>query len=76
VGSRRTTSAGTHTRVYFYYDEDRTIVLGWHDSVHGTFEIMEMAGDDGFVAFNHIDELTCYVRSNMGADGVSESGSR
>ncbi|MEU7764130.1 hypothetical protein AB0B25_03260 [Nocardia sp. NPDC049190] len=52
-------------------DRDRAIVLSWQDSVQGTFEIMEMAGDDGFVAFNHIDELTYRVRSNMGADGIS-----
>ncbi len=53
-------------------DHDRAIVSGWFDDVQGTFEIIEMAGDDGFIAFNHIDELTYRVRSNMGADGVSE----
>jgi hypothetical protein len=53
-------------------DEDRAIVLGWRDSAQGVYEIVEMAGDDGFVALNHIDELTYHVRSNMGADGISE----
>ncbi|WP_280498873.1 hypothetical protein [Nocardia farcinica] len=50
---------------------DRAIVCSWLENVQGTFEIVEMAGDDGFVAFNHVDELTYRMRSNMGAAGVS-----
>ncbi|WP_216895185.1 hypothetical protein [Nocardia alni] len=50
---------------------DRAILCSWLENVQGTFEILDMEGDDGFVAFNHIDELTYVVRSNMGATGVS-----
>jgi len=52
--------------------EDRALVLSWTDYVQGTFEIKEPYGDDGFVAVNHIDELTYRIRSNMGPAGVEQ----
>ncbi|MFA1550440.1 hypothetical protein [Actinomadura chokoriensis] len=51
-------------------ERDRALVLGWLDNVQGMFEIIEPYGEDGVVAFNHVDELTYRVRSNMGAEGV------
>ncbi len=50
--------------------EDKALLLGWRDNVQGMFEIGEPHGKDGVVAFNHVDELTYRVRSNMGSDGV------
>ncbi|MEV4002458.1 hypothetical protein [Actinomadura sp. NPDC049753] len=52
-------------------EQDTALVLGWLDRVQGMFEIMEPYGDDGVVAFNHVDELTYRVRSNMGPEGVA-----
>ncbi|WP_155354595.1 hypothetical protein [Acrocarpospora macrocephala] len=49
---------------------DRALLLSWRDYVQGTFEIKEPYGADGVVAFNHVDELTYRIRSNMGAEGV------
>ena len=51
-------------------EQDKALVLGWLDNVQGMFEIMEPYGDDGVIAFNHVDELTYRVRSNMGPEGV------
>nr|WP_042186526.1 hypothetical protein [Kibdelosporangium sp. MJ126-NF4]CEL17329.1 hypothetical protein [Kibdelosporangium sp. MJ126-NF4]CTQ91443.1 hypothetical protein [Kibdelosporangium sp. MJ126-NF4] len=51
-------------------EEDKTLLLGWLDYVQGVFEIGQPHGEDGFVAVNHIDELTYRVRSNMGPEGV------
>ncbi|GAA0597851.1 hypothetical protein [Actinomadura livida] len=51
-------------------EADRALLLGWLDNVQGMFEITEPYRDDGVVAFNHVDELTYRVRSNMGAEGV------
>ena len=51
-------------------ESDKALLLGWRDNVQGVFEIGESYGDDGVVAFNHVDELTYRVRSNMGPDGV------
>ncbi|TDD74234.1 hypothetical protein E1293_29900 [Actinomadura darangshiensis] len=51
-------------------DSDRALLLGWVDNVQGMFEITEPYGTDGVIAFNHVDELTYRVRSNMGAEGV------
>lgn len=50
--------------------EDKALLLGWRDLVQGVFEIAEPYGDDGVIAFNHVDELTYRVRSNMGPEGV------
>ncbi|GGO81695.1 hypothetical protein [Nonomuraea cavernae] len=52
--------------------DDRALVLSWTDYVQGVFEIKEPYGDDGFVAVNHIDELTYRIRSNMGPAGVEQ----
>jgi hypothetical protein len=49
---------------------DRELLLSWRDYVMGTFEVKELYGVDGVIAFNHIDELTYRIRSNMGAEGV------
>jgi hypothetical protein len=62
--------AGGTSLIESFTDADRALLRSWLENVQGTFEIVEMA-DDGFVAFNHIDELTYRVRSNMGAAGVS-----
>ncbi|MDQ2710212.1 MAG: hypothetical protein M3Z25_22470 [Actinomycetota bacterium] len=51
-------------------EQDKALLLGWRDNVQGMFEIGEPYGDDGVIAFNHIDELTYRVRSNMGPEGV------
>ncbi|WP_141576275.1 hypothetical protein [Actinomadura sp. WMMA1423] len=51
-------------------EQDKALVLGWLDNVQGMFEIMEPYGDDGIIAYNHVDELTYRVRSNMGPKGV------
>lgn len=51
-------------------EQDKALLLGWLDNVQGMFEIMEPYGDDGVIAFNHVDELTYRVRSNMGPEGV------
>ncbi len=51
-------------------EADKELLLGWLDNVQGIFEITEPYGVDGFLAFNHVDELTYRVRSNMGAEGV------
>ncbi len=50
--------------------EDRTLLLGWRDRVQGIFEVQQSYGADGVIAFNHVDELTYQVRSNMGPQGV------
>jgi hypothetical protein len=50
--------------------QDKALLLGWCDNVQGMFEIGEPYGDDGVIAFNHVDELTYRVRSNMGPQGV------
>jgi hypothetical protein len=49
---------------------DRALLLGWLDDVQGIFEISEPYGDDGVIAYNHVDELTYKVRSNMGPAGI------
>jgi hypothetical protein len=51
---------------------DRALLLSWTDYVQGVFEVREPYGDDGFVALNHIDELTYRIRSNMGPEGVEQ----
>lgn len=51
-------------------EQDKALLLGWHDNVQGMFEIGEPYGHDGVIAFNHVDELTYRVRSNMGSEGV------
>ena len=51
-------------------EADKALLLGWRDNVQGLFEIGEPYGDDGVIAFNHVDELTYKVRSNMGPVGV------
>ncbi|MDX6584704.1 MAG: hypothetical protein QOI10_3888 [Solirubrobacterales bacterium] len=51
-------------------EQDKALLLGWRDNVQGMFEVGEPYGDDGVVAFNHVDELTYRVRSNMGPNGV------
>src|SRR4051794_25522438 len=51
-------------------EEDKALLLGWRDLVQGLFEITEPYRDDGVIAFNHVDELTYRMRSNMGAEGV------
>ena len=51
-------------------ERDKALLLGWIDNVQGIFEITAPYGADGVVAFNHVDELTYNVRSNMGAEGV------
>ncbi|MGH3966390.1 MAG: hypothetical protein ACRDRY_24620 [Pseudonocardiaceae bacterium] len=51
-------------------EQDKALLLGWRDNVQGMFEIGEPYGHDGVIAFNHIDELTYRVRSNMGPEGV------
>jgi hypothetical protein len=51
-------------------EADKALLLGWIDNVQGVFEITEPYGDDGVIAFNHVDELTYRVRSNMGPEGV------
>ncbi|WP_195901382.1 hypothetical protein [Nonomuraea cypriaca] len=50
---------------------DRALLLGWSDCVQGIFESKRPYGDDGIVAFNHVDELTYRIRSNMGAEGIT-----
>ena len=52
-------------------DEDKALLLGWRDNVQGVFEIRGPYREDGVIAFNHVDELTYRVRSNMGPDGVA-----
>ncbi|MCP9963863.1 hypothetical protein LUX57_00575 [Actinomadura madurae] len=51
-------------------EQDKALLLGWLDNVQGMFEIMEPYGDDGVIAYNHVDELNYRVRSNMGPEGV------
>jgi hypothetical protein len=51
-------------------EEDKALLLGWRDNVQGMFEIGQPYGDDGVIAFNHVDELTYRVRSNMGPEGI------
>lgn len=51
-------------------EEDKALLLGWRDNVQGMFEIGQPYGDDGIIAFNHVDELTYRVRSNMGPEGI------
>ncbi|MET8154876.1 hypothetical protein ABZT47_00805 [Sphaerisporangium sp. NPDC005289] len=50
--------------------EKRALLLSWTDYVVGVFESKEWHGDDGFVAVNHVDELTYLIRSNMGPKGI------
>lgn len=52
-------------------DEDKALLLGWRDNVQGVFEVRGPYREDGVIAFNHVDELTYRVRSNMGPDGVA-----
>jgi hypothetical protein len=51
-------------------EADRALLLGWSDNVEGMFEIDDQYRDDGVIAFNHIDELTYQIRSNMGQRGI------
>jgi hypothetical protein len=51
-------------------ERDKALLLGWRDNVQGVFEIGEPYGPDGVIAFNHVDELTYRVRSNIGPEGV------
>jgi hypothetical protein len=39
-------------------ERDKALLLGWRDNVQGMFEVGQPYGDDGVVAFNHVDELT------------------
>jgi hypothetical protein len=49
---------------------DSILMLSWLDDVQGVFEVRELYGDDGVIAFNHVDELTYQIRSNMGPAGI------
>jgi hypothetical protein len=49
---------------------DSILMLSWLDDVEGVFEVRELYGGDGVIAFNHVDELTYQIRSNMGPAGI------
>lgn len=51
-------------------ETDKALLLCWLANVQGVFEITEPYGDDGVIVFNHVDEPTYRVRSNMGTEGV------
>jgi hypothetical protein len=51
---------------------DKALLLGWRDYVQGVFQIGDRSGADAVTAFNHIDELTYRIRSNMGPEGVEQ----
>ncbi|MDQ4043880.1 MAG: hypothetical protein M3173_00310 [Chloroflexota bacterium] len=50
-------------------DDEREMLLGWHDVVEGIFRIEQYSGD-GLVAINLIDGLTYEVYSNIGKVGL------
>jgi hypothetical protein len=46
-------------------EEERAMLLGWHDVVEGIFEVKQRDGE-ALIVVNLVDELTYRVRSNMG----------
>jgi hypothetical protein len=51
---------------------DKALLLGWRDYVQGVFRIGDRCCRDGVTAFNHVDELTYRIRSNMGPEGTEQ----
>ncbi|MEU9887613.1 hypothetical protein [Sphaerisporangium sp. NPDC051011] len=72
IFTRRQRSGQTVLEIFAerFSGESRALLLSWSDYVIGVFESKEPYGTDGVVAFNHIDELTYRIRSNMGAEGI------
>ncbi|WP_280402173.1 hypothetical protein [Nocardia carnea] len=48
-------------------DADRTMVLAWRENIVGLYEIRDISAD-GVRLFNHIDEMTYQVRTNIRAE--------
>lgn len=51
-------------------DDEREMLLGWHDVVEGCFEVREFDGD-AVLLHNLIDDLVYRVYSNMGRKGFA-----
>jgi hypothetical protein len=48
-------------------EEERTLLLSWHDVVEGIFEVKKRDGE-ALIVVNVIDEMTYRLRSNAGPD--------
>lgn len=53
-------------------DQEREMLLGWHDVVHGVFEVERRAGD-GVETVNLVDDLPYRVRSNLGPSAIARA---
>jgi hypothetical protein len=51
-------------------DDEREMLLGWHDVVEGCFEVRQFDGD-AVLLHNLIDDLVYRVHSNMGRQGFA-----
>ena len=51
-------------------DDEREMLLGWHDVVDGCFEVRQFDGD-AVLLHNLIDDLVYRVHSNMGRKGLA-----
>jgi hypothetical protein len=52
-------------------DDEREMLLGWHDVVEGCFEVREFDGD-AVLLHNLLDDLVYRVHSNMGRKGFAK----
>ncbi|MFL6122615.1 hypothetical protein [Actinophytocola sp.] len=52
-------------------DDEREMLLGWHDVVEGCFEVRRFDGD-AVLLHNLVDDLVYRVYSNMGREGLAK----